>query len=227
MKMISVMLAMALAHATAAQAQASVQEKEQPPKTLTPDTERAADDETGMRPFGGIRFGVGLSLTSDKGSNDRVGGAVVDPGGIVRVTDVNNNRARVMLEAHYFLTPCRRFLWLSSMSNDCYRIADPKDPSRTIVEVAPKWGVGPFVALQPGGDKEVIDAIGIGLMVGLRRGTDTRQSFNLGVGYVVDPDTQVLGDGIRENQPLPAGETEVRFKETAQTGWLFIASFSF
>ncbi|MGJ3626426.1 hypothetical protein AB5I41_04985 [Sphingomonas sp. MMS24-JH45] len=47
------------------------------------------------------------------------------------------------------------------------------------------------------------------------------------MGYVVDPDTQVLGDGIKENEPLPAGEKDVRFKETAQTGWLVIASFSF
>ncbi|MGJ3626424.1 hypothetical protein AB5I41_04975 [Sphingomonas sp. MMS24-JH45] len=31
--------------------------------------------------------------TKDKGSRDRIGGAVVDPAGIVRVTDVNNNRA--------------------------------------------------------------------------------------------------------------------------------------
>ncbi|MGJ3626425.1 hypothetical protein AB5I41_04980 [Sphingomonas sp. MMS24-JH45] len=40
------------------------------------------------------------------------------------------------------------------MSNDCYEVADPKHAGRTIVEVAPKWGVGPFVALQPGGTRK-------------------------------------------------------------------------
>ena len=63
-------------------------------------------------------------------------------------------------------------------------------------------------------------------MFGFRRG-EGEGSFNLGVGVVVDPDTRVLGDGIVANQPLPAGETEIRYLEEMQTGLLILASFSF
>ncbi len=90
------------------------------------------------------------------------------------------------------------------------------------------WGIGPFVGIQ-GGTGEVIQALGAGIMIGFKYNElrDDPRSWNLGVGVVVDPNTKVLGDGIKENQALPAGETGVRLKETAQIGFLAILSFSF
>jgi len=90
------------------------------------------------------------------------------------------------------------------------------------------WGWGPFVAIQPGTD-ETIDAIGLGMMVSFKRKSeaDDSSSWNLGVAAVVDPSVKVLGDGINENRPLPAGETQIRFKETSQWGVLVMTSFSF
>lgn len=184
------------------------------PSSTPPTIDAKPKDKGPTQPFGGIEFGVGVSLTLDRGDRDRVSEAVLDTNGIVRVADQNNNPARIMLESHYFFTPCGRSLL--GRKNLC---SDNAESEKL------QWGAGPFIALQPGGEN-VIDAIGMGLMIGFRRG-QTSQSFNFGIGYVVDPNTKVLGNGISEDQPLPAGETEIRLKETAQSGLLFLASFSF
>lgn len=174
---------------------------------------------TGRQNFGGLDLGIGLSFTADLGNIDRISKASV-VAGTVRVDDQNDNRARIMLESHYFFTPCNFRLF--GLRNGCDEaekgkfVARPKDA---------RWGIGPFVAIQPGTDN-IIDAIGMGIMIGARREGGT-QSFNLGFGLVVDPDTRVLGDGIIANQPLPMGETDVRYRETSQKGFLILTSFSF
>lgn len=180
--------------------------------------EASATALEGRQTFGGLDLGVGLSFTVDLGKIDRISRASL-VNSVVRSDDQDNGRARIMLESHYFFTPCTwNFLGLKNpcTNKDDYLIADPK---------LARWGLGPFIAVQPGSDN-IIDAIGLGIMVGARREQST-QSFNLGVGVVFDPNTRVLGDGIRENQPLPNGETEVRYRETLQTGVLVLTSFSF
>ena len=149
--------------------------------------------------FAGMGFGVGLSLTIDIGEHNRINEAVLDENGVVRVTSENNDVPRIMLESHYFFTP---------KGDD--------------------FGIGPFVALQPGTD-EIIEAIGMGIMMGFKRRSseDETSSWNIGLGAVVDPSVKILGDGIKENQALPSGETQVRFKETSQWGMLLVASFTF
>ncbi len=164
----------------------------------------AKDDDDDRTPgatndFAGLKFGVGISFTLANGDRDRVSDASI-VNGIVRVNDEDNGRARIMLESHYFFTP-----------------GNPPEQET--------WGVGPFIALQPG-TKDIIESVGIGVMVGFRRGTGD-ESFNLGIGAVVDPNTRVLGDGIVADLPLPPGETNVRYKEEMQTGILIISSFSF
>jgi hypothetical protein len=148
-----------------------------------------------------------LSVTVDTGSRDRVDSAAVDNAGIVRVDKKSNVRARVMLESHYFF------------SYD--RVKDTK-----VLQTA---GWGPFLALQPGTD-EIIDAIGLGVMFGWRRFGKETQSFNLGIGFVVDPQTKVLGDEFVENQPVPKDSTgaplPIRYQETDQGGVLVLASFA-
>lgn len=138
----------------------------------------------------------------DVGKRSRIDKAEV-VNGVVRATDVNNNVPRIVLEAHQF-----------------FGFKDFLDPGPV--------GWGPFVAIHSGSN-EIIHAIGAGLMVGFRTSAilgasgSRRTSFNLGVGYIVDPNTKVLGDGIKENRPLPPGETQVRFKETTQGGIMFLA----
>jgi hypothetical protein len=169
----------------------------------------AADDEKKLeatREFAGINFGVGLTLTIDVGVHDRVENAEV-VNGVVRVTEEYNDIPRIMLETHYFFLPKHYFLGMDSVKPN-------------------EWGIGPFVGIQ-NGSNEIIEAIGGGVMLGFRRSEMTKDSFNIGVGFVVDPSAKVLGDGIEENKPLPAGETQVRYKKTSQGGILLITSYAF
>lgn len=174
------------------------------------DAATVARQETaaGQKEFAGLNFGIGISLTVDSGNNDRVESAeIVD--GIVRTTDENDSVARVMLESHYFFQPDKRFF-----------------------NVHPRnWGIGPFIALQPGTD-EIIEAVGAGIMIGFKRPNKSRNSWNIGIGWAVDPNVQLLGDGFVKNEPPPSGvsgvpETQIRFKEKSQAGFLILASFGF
>jgi hypothetical protein len=158
--------------------------------------------------FAGLNFGVGISSTFDLGENDRVTEAEL-VAGLVRVTNEDNVRARIMLESHYFFAP----------DDDLLGIANNTGAGK-------EWGIGPFVALQPGTD-EIIEAIGMGVMVGFKRSRDSSNSFNIGVGIVYDPNTKTLGPDIINGQPLPPGETEIRFLEQDQVGLLVLSSFSF
>jgi hypothetical protein len=162
--------------------------------------------------FHGLNLGVGLSLTLDTGSHDRVNDAEI-VAGLVRVKDEENARARIMLESHYFFFP--------GSENPT-----PEEWDGSFFGVKRKdWGVGPFVAIQPG-EGEIVQAAALGLMVGFRQPEGGR-SWNVGVGIVYDPNTKTLGDGLAPNRPLPAGETQIRYKERAQKGVVILTSFSF
>ncbi len=161
------------------------------------------------REFAGLNFGVGVSLTHDTGNNGRIQEAFIDETGKVRIKKDQNDIARIMLESHYFFTTEK---------------ADPKAYSFFGMTPSHKWGHGPFIALQPGTD-EIIEAIGLGWMVGFKK-SDT-ESWNIGLGFVIDPSVKILGDDIEENQILPAGETQIRLKETSQGGFFLLASFTF
>ena len=153
--------------------------------------------------FAGLDFGVGISVSFDLGGEKRISDAEL-VGGVVRVSKSNDVRARVMLESHYFFLPSGRFLNVDSGM----------------------WGIGPFIALQPGSD-DIIEAAAMGVMMGFRRGEGKAESFNIGAGLIVDPSVRTLGDGIVAGQPLPNGEAVIRYKETDQLGAVILASFSF
>jgi hypothetical protein len=154
--------------------------------------------------FGGLRFGIGLGVTIDTGSRDRVEEAIVDTNGYVRVNETSNINARFLLETHFlgFGEKVRR----SGVSS--------------------AWG--PFIALQPGTD-DIVEAIGLGMMYGWKR-KDAEQSFNIGFGLMADPSTKVLGDEFQENRPAPTDPSgrplPVRLQTRDQGGILLFASFS-
>jgi hypothetical protein len=171
-----------------------------------------ADNKTGTQVFGGIEFGVGIAFSYDLGENRRVKEAsVVD--GIVRVDRTDDVRARLILESHYLFTP-----------NDIFGVRNIFGVENT--NQRKNWGVGPFVALQPGSDN-IIDAIGAGFMLAMRRPGDGTDSFNIGIGVLYDIDANTLGDGIVANKPLPGSETTVRLKRQEQSGLLLMSSYSF
>ncbi len=64
-------------------------------------------------------------------------------------------------------------------------------------------------------------------MLGLRRPGEETASFNIGIGVLYDLNVRVLGEGVVANQPLPPGETEIRYLEEEQSGLLIMTSYSF
>lgn len=163
--------------------------------------------------FAGFNFGVALGVVVKAGKRDLVQTAAVDPNGIVRIERDNNTTANLLLESHYFYTPQASFLGLVDSRN---------------------WGHGPFVAVQPG-TENIIQSVGAGWMIGFKRSSivaqdlarDRGDSFNIGIGVMVNPNAQVLGDGVQKNQPLPSGETSVRLRKTTEMGYLITFSYSF
>lgn len=72
-------------------------------------------------------------------------------------------------------------------------------------------------------------------MIGFKRSSivaqdlarDRGDSFNIGIGVMVNPNAQVLGDGVQKNQVLPTGETAVRLRKTTEMGYLVTFSYWF
>jgi hypothetical protein len=150
--------------------------------------------------FLGWNFGAAISLTYDIGKNPRVIEAEVDGNNIIRLKKTANAKPRVLLESHYF------FGAQSSGKNNNFMF-------------------GPFLAFQPGKD-EVVEAIGGGIMIGLQpAGKTDIPTFNIGIGFIVDPNEQVLGAGLTRNAPLPKNDT-LRFRTKDQIGALLTFSFS-
>lgn len=146
--------------------------------------------------FSGLNFGLGVGIVGTPTKDFAKSAQVVN--GVVRVDDSPTVKASILLESHYFWTGAH-----------------------------PSWGHGPFVALRPGGDSNnIIDSIGLGYMVGFRYSEASPTSWNIGAGLSVTPNARVVGDGISRNEPLPAGETEVRFKNKSLLGFMILASFS-
>jgi hypothetical protein len=167
--------------------------------TTSANAQEASPDDSGTRAFAGLKFGIGLSFTIDRGKVDRIDDASIDDNGIVRVNKSSNSIARIMLETHYFL----------------------KSNATT--------AIGPFVAVQPGSD-EIINAIAGGVMLGLRPDLTSERSFNIGIGFIVDPSTKTLGNEFVEDQPAAVGPDgkplAIRYQTRSQNGIVLLASFS-
>ena len=185
----------------------------------------AADSSaSGTTQWGGLSWGIGLAADFDV-SGKRVSNATV-VNNIIRATDTSSNvGVSFVLEAHYFLkarevgqtTYCLShgvFDWIN-----CSIVA-----------------TGPFVAIEIGGGATSATGAGgpvtgyaLGWMVGLQHPTSlpkSTSSWNLGIGLRVDPRSQVLGDGLVVNQPLPAGDS-IRLKTEPRLGLMLLSSFSF
>jgi hypothetical protein len=172
-----------------------------------------------------VTLGIGFGLTFDVQGQRRVV-SVSAPNNIVRVDDSSSNViASVVVESHYFFVP----------QHDLY-LGTAVVPQQT-------WGHGPFVAIDAGtntSNNSVIYGFSIGWMIGFRQphyglidtssggkvATYDNNSWNIGLGFRVDPQSKVLGDGLVANMPLPPGDT-VRTKTEARYGVMLLVSYGF
>jgi hypothetical protein len=176
--------------------------------------------------WGGLGWGIGIATDFDV-TGRRVGSADI-VNNIVRIRDTSNNVGiSFVLEAHYFLRDYRLGFNRSGVCN-------PLDNFNCT-----ELGHGPFVAIEVGDGSSAtpaangpITAFAMGWMLGMRHpsnlvGGSPTASWNFGLGIRVTPKSQVLGDGIFANQPLPAGETVIRYKTEPRYGIMLLSSFSF
>jgi hypothetical protein len=179
----------------------------------------------GTTSWGGFGWGLGLATSFDVGGARTVNATIIN--NMVRVTDSSSNvGVGFVLEAHYFL---REYLF-SFGNGTC-------SATRRDILNCTELAHGPFIALEVGGGNSAtpaangpISAFAMGWMVGMRHPSYTatpNSSWNFGVGLRIDPKAQILGDGIFANQPLPAGETAVRYKTVPRFGLMLLSSFSF
>jgi hypothetical protein len=167
-----------------------------------------AEESAATKDFLGLKWGFGIGAAGDLSSRKRVDSAKA-VNGVVRVDETSQVQPRIFLEIHLF--------GLSQLAkNTSFENMDPK----------PLFGQGLWVGVQSSSD-QVIDAFALGWMWGWRKSSTSSNSLNLGLGLVLDPKVQVLGDGFKENQPLPTGETEIRYKKESHLGAVLVTSFSF
>jgi hypothetical protein len=201
------------------------------PATVVPsyrmyDNSIALVEAAPTKTFGGVTFGVGFGVTFDVQHQQRVASATA-VNGIVRVTDSSSNVfASLVAESHYFFVPEADFV-----------LGNAAVPAKT-------WGHGPFVAIDgtSANNNTIIAGFSVGWMIGFRqpRGPTAvnpytlakeapydNNSWNIGLGFRVDPKAQVLGDGVVANMPLPPGETTVRLKTVPRYGVMLLTSYGF
>ncbi len=161
--------------------------------------------ETSYEKFLGINWGAGLALTQINGSPYIDSASIVD--NKVVVDKSYNYNAGIMLESHFF-----------------WREKDLK--TQTFGGKA--MGHGPFIAIELlNKEQGDIGAFTVGYMFGFKNNIKEKNSWNLGIGFFVDTNVKVLGDGIVAGQPLPPNETEIRFKEVDRTGIMVMLSYTF
>jgi hypothetical protein len=208
-----------------------------------------------------LGFGLALGFATNITGANFVNNATIDANGIVRVNTRANTTAGFYLESHYYVWPtaqsapycaqapltkkCRGELHANAMGNAVVDNCDPTiqadcavkmdNNQKPISALNPEdkrwWGIGPFVAAQPG-SSQIITAVGGGLMLGWRRKAgSTPSGFGLGLGYEAIPNAQVLGPEFVNGQKAPLGPNgqplPIRYETQDKGALLGILSVSF
>jgi hypothetical protein len=125
----------------------------------------------------------------------------------VRVSSDVTDGPRVFLEAHYYPEMTR------------------------FTNKAGTVGWGPFATFETGAggssNSNGLTGFGLGIMGGFKVSNTSSSGFNVGVGYIWEGNIQTLGDGIVANQPLPSGETQIRYKDRSVGALTILFSYKF
>lgn len=153
--------------------------------------------------YQGFNWGVGLGYSFGMGGQRVESAEVVN--GVLRVQSDVTDQPRLVLELHAHLKT-----W-------------PRANGALLA-------IGPFASIQTakgesGGDS--LSSFAVGVMFGIQDEAKSTTGWNLGVGYVYDSNVQLLGRGLEDGQPLPTGETEVRFRRASAGGVMVMFSRQF
>jgi hypothetical protein len=151
------------------------------------------------RPGRGLAGGLGVAADFDIGGKRVVDAEIVSG---VRVKDSSSNvGVSFVLEAHYFFKD-----WQFGYTGGKCALLPPLNLNCNNV------ATGPFVAVEIGGGTSAttnagpITGYALGWMVGLPHpSASATSSWNFGVGFRVDPQAKVLGDGFVAKPAAPGG----------------------
>ena len=165
--------------------------------------QRVVDDKTKREEsLDGFNFGTGIAAGFDLHRGQRIDSASIGPNAsgqsVVRVDKEAETRLGLVLETHYFWTVGQERL----------------------------IGLGPFFAIKSS-DSDLIQEAGLGFMIGLRHNKEATNSFNIGLGVMVDPSAKVLADGFSAGAPPPPGATSVATKEETRFSAVVLFSYTF
>jgi hypothetical protein len=146
-----------------------------------------------------LSWGLGFGFSF--GFDDAIEEAeVVD--GLIRTTKDRTDQPRAVLEFH-------RFFWCNEK------------------ETRDDRGCGPFLAVAATQDK-VLSGVGVGFMYGRRaKNPESKEGFSVGIGAMLDGDVKSLATGFNADQPLPPGESTIRFEEKARWSALLFVTRNF
>lgn len=170
--------------------------------------------------FKALGFGGGYGGVFNFGSSRVKEAELV--AGTVRVREDSDIQFGPILELHKFMWPLKsesllqmgtEWVLVEQVSSGCKGTG----AVRNVALIS----MGPFVPLRLG--ENVVESFGAGLVFGFRK-AETDASLNLGLAVVFDPRVQVLGEGIKPNEALPGGETEIRYRTTSKAGLLAMFS---
>jgi hypothetical protein len=165
---------------------------------LLPETEKIKKEiegNTSETEFMGLNWGLGFGYSfSDDEAIDDA--EIVD--GVVRVKSNKKDQPRVVLEFH-------KYLWCNDQAKNGTR------------------GCGPFVAVAATQD-DILSGVGMGFMYGFKAKPSDPEGFSIGIGAILDADIKDLADGFKENQPVPTGETAIRYK--SESRWSALIFFT-
>ena len=157
--------------------------------------------ENGSVVFQGISFGVGVGVSFS--DDDIISSAEIDASNLIVATKDETTQPRVILESHYYG-------WCKTAKCN-----------------AGKFGIGPYFGIVAK-DDNLISAFSTGVMFGWKDSRDPSSAgFSLGIGAILDADVQSLADGYEEGQPLPPGETSIRFKTESKWGAILFFTRTF
>jgi hypothetical protein len=191
----------------------------------------------GTDPFRGLKWGLGIAMTSSLGG---VGTVTIDPTSkVVHVTKLNSSAARGAFELHYFFKFCNEIAnggfihlprdWPTSGGGP------PGCPERST-----QFGMGPFVSLNTSPfdtsgtfASKVFDSVGAGWMIGLNAYDNQTltstlvHSLNFGIGAVLDTSVRQLANGVQDGQVTAIAPTnqDLLTTQTTKIGWMAILSY--
>lgn len=194
---------------------------EQNPKDKDPNKDQGNNKDGKDNPL--TNFGVGIGAVFGGPGGGPVTDASIGADKRVHIDKQQNAEARLILEYHVWLATEREPPMLVQAVHAVFKDWDwfKKETWHTNVIS----GGLQFVVLTDTGNAKV-DGFGGGYIMGVRKKGKEDQSWNLGIGAVLQNDYQQLGSGFTDGQPPPAGETAIRYKDRSALRGYVMASFS-